>query len=178
VIEFKARGPFHIDGTLRDAIRAVAPEAPDAGVRETQIRPMGVGEPYLIDVWVTGTAIGMASSAIYDQCKSFATKIGRPVSRTDSNAAQFDTDQLRKQTALAEQQLLANANALAKEHYPDLRERLTPLGTNIKQLRSATSFSGVAVLRDEGGSTFTVMIDYDHDGWTLNQIIRSYPQSD
>jgi hypothetical protein len=178
VIEVKAPGPFRIDNSLRDEIQAVLPAALHADdLRETQIRPMGVGEPYLIDVWVTGILVGLATHAIWDQWKSLATKIGRPVSRTESNAGEFDADQLRKQTAMAEQQLLGNAKGLAMQHYPTLQGVLTPLSTTIKQLRSASSFSGTAVLRDEGGSTFTVIMDYDLHGWTMDQITRSYPES-
>lgn len=80
VVEVKGHGDFQIDSTLRADIRAIPPQAPDDDdVRETQIHPMGVAEPYLIDVWVQlqGLPANVIGSAIWDGWKTLGRAIHR-----------------------------------------------------------------------------------------------------
>lgn len=77
VIEIRAHGQYRIDGALRDEIRSLPLESAadlspsDIEMRETQLHPQGVGEPYLIDVWVLlqGLPANVVGSAIWDGCK-------------------------------------------------------------------------------------------------------------
>lgn len=174
VLDLNAGGGFFlIDDTVRDEVRALSVDSADLHVREAHLQPFGVAS-YWIDVWLTGVGVSLVSDIAWAQLHRLKRRFG-PNSRTPFNAAEFDEIQARDHTQLAEQKTLAYARAKVAEHYT-VNGTLTALGVEIKEMNSTSEFSGTAVLRDDGGSTFTVIAEFDGGGsWIASRIIRSYP---
>lgn len=81
---------------------------------------------------------------------------------------------------LAEQQILDAAKSYLASGGVTIQGNLTTLGVNISDLGSSLTYSATAVLRDHGGTTFIVFMDYEVPGnntWNATRLICSYPET-
>jgi hypothetical protein len=178
IVELRANGAFQTDSKIKAEITALPVPADDLYVRAARVPGMGFAA-YVLSVWVQPAAQGVLGSMAYDKIQNLKHKYGRPVTRTDSNAAEFDADQIRRATPLAEQQLQNEAKTYIGGHFP-VQGDLTVLGVDIQDLRSASAYSGTVVLRDDGGTSFTVFLDYEVGGdygWQAARVVASYSET-
>ncbi|MEB3024064.1 hypothetical protein [[Mycobacterium] crassicus] len=140
IVELRANGAFHTDSRIKAEITELPVPPDDIYVRAARIPGQGLAA-YAISTWLQPAAVGVLGAMAYNKIQSLKHQYGRPVTRTQYNAAEFDADQIRAATPLAQQQLQTEARTFISGHF-SVQGNLTVLGVDIQDLRSETAYSG------------------------------------
>ncbi|MDT7760759.1 MAG: hypothetical protein QOC63_179, partial [Mycobacterium sp.] len=117
IVELRANGAFLTDSKIKAEITELPVAANDIYVRAAHVPGQGVAA-YVLAVWLVPGTVGVLSTLAYNKIQALKHRYARPLSRTESNAAAFDADQVRHATPLAEQQLQDVAKTFISGTFP------------------------------------------------------------
>jgi hypothetical protein len=187
VIDLNGPGEFHIDSTLRDAVRAIPVESTDhhlstddLDVEEVAIPAQGAGGiGYHIMVWLQtlppNIATGLVTTAIAAECSKLWRTYRKPRQAEPNSEGAAAAPTHKYVGPPPQQQLMNYAKALVDQHYT-IEGDLTEINVTLSETSSEWKFSGTALLSANDGRTFEVSIDYDNDGLNLYRVVRKHPE--